>query len=84
MSEDGLQPDPNLLDSIRDIQPLTTVSQVRSFLGLVGYYQRFIKGFSNTAVPLNQLLEKNKSFEWTDECMAAYEKLQAKTRSDVA
>ena len=53
------------------------MSQVRSFLGLVGYYRRFIKGFSNIAAPLNRLLEKNKSFEWTDECMAAYEKLKA-------
>ena len=77
VSEDGLQPDPRLLDSIRDIQPPMTVSQVCSFLGLVGYYRRFIKGFSNIAAPLNWLLEKNKHFEWTDECMAAYEKLKA-------
>ena len=77
VSEDGLQSDPRLLDSIRDIQPPMTVSQVRSFLGLAGYYRRFIKGFSNIAAPLNRLLEKSKPFEWTDECMAAYEKLKA-------
>ena len=77
VSEDGLQPDLRLLDSFRDIQPPTTVSQVRSFLGLVGCYRRFIKGFSNIAAPLNRLLEKNKPFEWTDECMAAYERLKA-------
>ena len=77
VTEDGLQPDPRLLDSIRDIKPPTTVSQVRSFLGLVGYYRRFIKGFSNIATPLNRLLEKNKPFDWTDECMAAYERLKA-------
>ena len=57
-------------------KPPTNVSQVRSFLGLVGYYQRFIKGFSNIATPLNRLLEKNKPFEWTDECMAAYGRLK--------
>ena len=77
VSEDGLQPDPRLLDSIRDIQPPTTVSQVRSFLGLVRYYRRFIKGFPNIAAPLNRLLEKNKLFEWTAECTASYEKLKA-------
>ena len=53
------------------------MSQVRSFLGLVEYYRRFIKGFSNIAAPLNRLLEKNKPFEWTEECMAAYKQLKA-------
>ena len=77
VSEDGLEPDPRLLDSICDIQPPRTVSQVRSSLGLVGYYRQFIKGFSNIAAPLNRPLEKNKPFEWTDERMAAYEKFKA-------
>ena len=77
VSDDGLQPDPRLLDSIREIQPPTTVSQALSFLGLVGYYRRFIKGFSNIAAPLNRLLEKNKLFEWTAECAEVYEKLKA-------
>ena len=77
VSEDGLQPDPQLLDIIREIQPRIAVPQVRSFLGLVGYYRRFIKGFSNIAAPLNQLLEKNKLFEWTAECAEVYEKLKA-------
>ena len=77
VSEEGLQPDTRLLDSIREIRPPTTVSQVRSFLGLVGYYRRFIKEFSNISAPLNQLLEKNKLFEWTAKCAEAYEKLKA-------
>ena len=77
VSKEGLQPDPRLLDSIREIQPSTTVPQVRSFLGLVGYYRKFIKEFSNIAAPLNQLLEKNKLFEWTAECAEAYEMLKA-------
>ena len=77
VSEEGLQPDPQLLDSIRYFQPPTTMSQVRSFLGLVGYYNRFIKGFSNIKAPLNRLLEKNKLFEWTTECAEVHEKLKA-------
>ena len=50
------------------------MTQVRSFLGLVGYYRRFIKGFSKIAAPLNKLLEKNRPFMWTTECMEAYNK----------
>ena len=77
VSEEGLQPDPGLLDSIRKIPIPTTVTQVRSFLGLVGYYRRFIKGFSKIAAPLNSLLEKNRPFKWDDECTRAYQELKA-------
>ena len=42
----------------------------------MGYYWRFIKGFSKIAAPLNRLLEKNKPFAWTEECMEAYEQLK--------
>ena len=76
VSEEGLRPDPRLLESIREIQPPTSVTQVRSFLGLVGYYRRFIKGFSKIAAPLNKLLEKNRPFVWTTECMEAYNELK--------
>ena len=76
VSEEGLQPDPRLLESIREIQSPTSVTQVRSFLGLVGYYRRFIKGFSKIASPLNKLLEKNKPFVWTEECTKAFQELK--------
>ena len=76
VSEGGLQPDPRLLESIREIQLPSSVTQVRSFLGLVGNYRRFIKGFSKIAAPLNKLLEKNNPFVWTSECMAAYQELK--------
>ena len=73
VSEEGLTPDPRLLDSIRKIPIPTTITQVRSFLGLVGYYSRFIKGFLKIAAPLNRLLEKNQLFKWDDECTRAYQ-----------
>ena len=47
------------------------------FLGLVGYYQRFIRGFSKIAAPLNRLLEKNRPFLWTKECTQAFQELKA-------
>ena len=76
MSEEALWPDPQLLESIRGVQPPTGVTQVRSFLGLVGYYRRFIKRFSKIAAMLNKLLEKKKPFMWTEECTKAYLELK--------
>jgi hypothetical protein len=43
----------------------TTITKIRSFLGLVGYYQRFIKGFSKIAKPMTSLMEKGREFKWT-------------------
>ena len=46
----------------------TSVTEVRSFLGLVGYYRRFMKDFSKIAAPLTKLSQKNVKFIWTDIC----------------
>ena len=51
---------------------------MRSFLGLCSYYRRFIKGFSKIAKPLNELLKKNKRFEWKERQQKAFEKLKEK------
>ena len=76
MSENGLQPNPRLLESIQEIQPPVNATQVQSFLGLVGYYWQFIKWFSKITTPLNRLLEKTKPFVWTEECMEAYKQMK--------
>ena len=44
----------------------TNVIEIRSFLGLVSYYQRFVEGFSHIATPLTQLTHKSLKFEWSD------------------
>ena len=77
MSEDGLRPDPRLLESISKMPIPNTVTQVRSFLGLVGCYRRFILGFSKITAPLNRLMEKIQSFQWTEECTQAFQELKA-------
>jgi hypothetical protein len=51
-------------------------SEIRSFLGLAGYYHRFIKDFSKIAKPMTRLLEKNKDFDWTEECQVSFEELK--------
>jgi hypothetical protein len=57
-------------------EPPQTVKEIRSFLGLAGYYCRFIEGFSKIARPLTALLEKDKEFKWTDACQASFEELK--------
>jgi hypothetical protein len=61
--------------------PPITILEIRSFLGLAGYYRRFIKDFSKIAKPMTKLLEKNKAFEWTKECQASFKKLKKRLTS---
>ena len=52
------------------------VTEVRSFLGLAGYYRRFVKGFSVIASTLTKLLKKWVKFEWDDKCQSSFEQLK--------
>ena len=54
------------------------MSEIRSFLGLAGYYRRFIEGFSKLAKPMTALLEKNAKFVWSDKCQVTFEELKKK------
>ena len=59
----------------------SSVTEIQSFLGLAGYYQRFIKGFSKIAKPMTSLLEKGKEFKWTHECQESFNQLRFKLMS---
>ena len=74
----GLQVDPNKIALIKKVPPPQKVRDVRSFLGLVGYYRRFIKDFSKLASPLFGLLAKDVEFKWTDDCQRALNELKDK------
>ena len=52
------------------------MGEIRSFLGLAGYYRRFIEGFSKLAKPMTALLEKNAKFVWSEKCQANFEELK--------
>jgi ribonuclease HI len=54
----------------------TTVTEIRSFLGLAGYYRRFIEGFSTIATPLTRLTKKNIRWEWSKECDESFQELK--------
>ena len=66
MSKDGIQVDPKKIEAVIDWPRSTTVTEVRSFLGLAGHYRRFVKDFSKMAAPLTRLTQKNVKFNRTD------------------
>jgi hypothetical protein len=57
-------------------ESLTSVIEIHSFLGLAGYYQKFIEGFSLIATPLTLLTRKNKKWVWSEECEENFQKLK--------
>lgn len=70
--------DPNKITIIKKVPPLQKQRDVRSFLGLVGYYQRFIKYFNNLASPLFGFLAKDSKFVWSKSCQGALDTLKDK------
>jgi hypothetical protein len=73
ISTGGVSADPGKVKDVLNWIPPTTASEIWSFLGLAGYYHRFINDFSKIAKPMMKLLEKNKAFEWTSECQPSFE-----------
>lgn len=65
ISEEGVKPDPGKLESIRHYPRPTSQTKIKQFLGLAGYYRRFIENFSGHARPMTQLLQKSAIFKWT-------------------
>ena len=68
ISNGGVAVDPKKVSDVLSWNPPQDVSEVQSFLGMVGYYRRFIEGFSKIAKPMISLLEKNAKFVWTEQC----------------
>ena len=76
ISATGLEVDQSKVSIIKTLAPPTTVKGIRSFLGHVGFYRRFIKDFSKIARPLCRLLEKDTKFSFDDSCKAAFEEIK--------
>ena len=76
VTEEGLLPDSSLLAAIREIPPPKTATEVRSFLGLAGYYRLYVKNFAAIAGPLHALTRKDAVFHWNAECQAAFDRLK--------
>ena len=72
VSVDGIYVDPHKVEAVANWEQPTTVTEVQSFLGLAGYYRRFIEGFSKIAGPLHCLTRKGVKFEWTNRCEGSF------------
>jgi hypothetical protein len=76
ISAGGISVDPSKVTDVLNWMPPMNASDIRSFLGLAGYYRWFIKDFSKIIKPMTWLLEKNKDFDWTEECQVCFEELK--------
>ena len=80
VSAEGVTPDPQKVEKVKDWPIPGSVSEVKAFLGLASYYRRFIKDFAHVAAPLNKLLNKEHAncFSWSSECQKAFDTLKQK------
>jgi hypothetical protein len=76
ISKGGIFMDPSKVQDVLSWKVPTSVGDIQSFLGLVGYYQTFIEGFSKISKPMTELLEKDKKFKWTPSYEARFQELK--------
>ncbi|WVZ80863.1 hypothetical protein U9M48_028305 [Paspalum notatum var. saurae] len=76
LSEKGVAVDPSKVESVLNWKQPESVTEIQSFLGLAGYYRRFIKDFSKTAKPMTSLTKKNAKYTWSPNCEEAFQSLK--------
>ena len=76
VSGEGIEPLPEKLEAVRKMPPPTTPKEVRQFLGLVGYYRKFVPKFADIARPLTNLTKLDVPYEWNNRCQEAFEFLK--------
>ena len=78
ISKDGIAVNPEKVKAILEWEAPKNPKAIRGFLGMAGYYRRFIEGFSKIAGPMTKLLRKNTPFEWTEKCEQSFQELKEK------
>jgi hypothetical protein len=76
ITKEGIAVDPAKVTAVTEWEPPKNVGEIHSFLGLAGYYRRFIENFSKIAKPMTELLKKEKKFEWTEACENSFQELK--------
>ena len=77
ISGEGIAVGPTKVVTVKNWVAPTTVGEIRSFLGLAGYYRRFIENFSKIAKPMTELLKKDKKFVWTEDYERSFNELKS-------
>ena len=78
VNDKGIQVDPSKVQAVKQWETPKTPTEIRQFLGLAGYYRRFIKNFSKIALPLTTLTQKDKQFVWSSQQEEAFQLLKQK------
>ena len=73
--------DPQKIEVVVNWRPPKNVSEVRSFLGLAGYYRKFVEGFSRIAAPVTKLTRKDVKYDWVDTYQQSFEELKGRLTS---
>jgi hypothetical protein len=76
ISKEGISVDPSKVEAVVNWTRPTSVHEIRIFLGLAGYYRRFVEGFSKLAAPLTKLTKKNEAFIWPEDCERSFQELK--------
>jgi hypothetical protein len=76
ISKEGIIVDPEKVEAIREWSVPRNVAEVSSFMGLAGYYRRYIARFSRIAHSITSLQRKEKKFQWTEECESSFQLLK--------
>ncbi|XP_020208671.1 uncharacterized protein LOC109793617 [Cajanus cajan] len=81
ISEGGIVIDPSKIEAVLEWKAPKSVFEIRSFLGLAGYYRRFIEGVSKLALPLTKLTRKKQPFVWDSKCEEKFQELKRRLTS---
>ena len=76
VSKEGIMVDPAKIEAVVEWLQPKNVTEIRSFLGLAGYYRRFVEGFSKIATPMTALTRKGQKFMWTEACENSFQELK--------
>jgi len=76
VSKEGITVDPTKVEAVEKWPVPKSVTEIRCFLGLAGYYRRFVEGFSRLAAPLTALTRKDRRYEWTDRCEQSFREIK--------